>query len=428
VLFAARASTAFLATLLVAAAGTIFPYLLPAYPGGGNGISIYSAAPSLTGLITAFAFTVAGLIALIVYSSLASRGLAGKTTLAPAAFFFTAVFQTIHAHATTQPEVWLGPASRFSTPSSPRPRAVDLMEMFKPNAPWQNAASHVQVFRFSSLFFHRVGEDSNQDEVNAAVSDLKRRHIAIAVEIGVIDIIPGSCPDKIQEGYGTLPQARKVIDMIKAAGGEIKYLNMDELLNYGHFFEHSSSKTGCQLSISEIVSRSAAILNLFKQEFPNIVIGETEPTAMMREQGDDHIAEVSDWKPAMLEYYTRFRDALGKPLDFLILDPQWEFKRGSVADDVHTVYDYAEELKRRGLIQRIGIMYNGGTFDTTDAAWVQAARDHMAIVEQTYRPRPDIIAFLSWQENPTHAMPDDASQNTLTGLVTYYFQHYGGGP
>jgi len=338
--------------------------------------------------------------------------------------FFIGTFRTIRAQPTSQPEIWFGPASRYSTPSSPRPRAVDLMEMFTPNAPWRNAASHVQVFRLSSLFFHHVGQESNQDEVNTVVADLKRRQIAIAVEIGAIDIIPGSCPDKIQEGYATLPEAQKVIDMIKTAGGEIKYLNMDELLNYGHFFEHSSAKTGCQLPVSEIVSRSGAILNLFKQAFPNIVIGETEPTAIMREQSDDHIAEQSDWKPAMLEYYTRFRNALGKPLDFLILDPQWEFKRGSVADDVHNVYDYAQDLKQRGLIGRVGIMYNGGSFDTTDASWVQAARDHMAIVEETFRPRPGIIAFLSWQENPTHAMPDDPSQNTLTGLVTYYFQHY----
>jgi hypothetical protein len=349
------------------------------------------------------------------------------SALAPAAVFFVGAFQTMHAQAATQPEVWFGPASWFSTPSSPHPRAVDFMEMFKPNAPWQNAASHVQVFRLGSVFFHRVGQESNQDEVDAVVAGLKRRHIAIAVEIGAIEIIPGSCPERIQEGYGTLSQARKVIDMIKAAGGEIEYLNMDELLNYGHFFEHSSSKTGCQLPISEIVSRSANILALFKQEFPNILIGETEPTAMMREEGNNHIAERSDWKPAMLEYYTRFREALGKPLDFLILDPQWEFKRGSVAQDVRTVYDYAEELKQRGLIQRIGIMYNGGTFDNTDASWVQAARDHMAIVEESYRPRPDIIGFFSWQENPTHALPDDPSQDTLTGLVSYYFQHYGAG-
>jgi cytochrome d ubiquinol oxidase subunit II len=72
------ASSAFLATLLVAAAGTLFPYLLPAYRGGPNGISIYSGAPSLTGITTAFAFTVAGLIGVIIFSTIAWRRVSGK--------------------------------------------------------------------------------------------------------------------------------------------------------------------------------------------------------------------------------------------------------------------------------------------------------------------------------------------------------------
>jgi cytochrome bd-type quinol oxidase subunit 2 len=56
----------------------MFPYLLPAYQNGANGISIYSAAPSLTGLVTAVVFTVIGLIILIAYSSIVWRRLAGK--------------------------------------------------------------------------------------------------------------------------------------------------------------------------------------------------------------------------------------------------------------------------------------------------------------------------------------------------------------
>jgi len=75
------ASAAFLATLLVATAGTIFPYLLPAYANSLNGISIYSAAPSSLSLITALVFTAVGLILLIAYSTIVWRRLAGKIQL-----------------------------------------------------------------------------------------------------------------------------------------------------------------------------------------------------------------------------------------------------------------------------------------------------------------------------------------------------------
>jgi cytochrome d ubiquinol oxidase subunit II len=70
------ASAAFLATLLVAAAGTIFPYLVPAYPGGRNGISIYSASSS--GLTTAFVFTIVALVATIAYSAVVWRRVGRK--------------------------------------------------------------------------------------------------------------------------------------------------------------------------------------------------------------------------------------------------------------------------------------------------------------------------------------------------------------
>jgi len=50
-------SLAFVATLLTAAAGTLFPYLLPAFPAGRGGISIFSAAPSAVALTCALTVT-----------------------------------------------------------------------------------------------------------------------------------------------------------------------------------------------------------------------------------------------------------------------------------------------------------------------------------------------------------------------------------
>jgi cytochrome bd ubiquinol oxidase subunit II len=71
-------SAAFLAALFACAAGTMFPYLLPAYPSGATGITIYSAAPSFTSLATAVIFTGVGLILLITYTTIAWRRLAVK--------------------------------------------------------------------------------------------------------------------------------------------------------------------------------------------------------------------------------------------------------------------------------------------------------------------------------------------------------------
>ena len=56
---------AFVASLLVAAAGSMFPYLLPGYPLGHGGISIFDAAPSPVALGCALTVTIGGGVAVV---------------------------------------------------------------------------------------------------------------------------------------------------------------------------------------------------------------------------------------------------------------------------------------------------------------------------------------------------------------------------
>ena len=71
-------STTFVATLLTAWTGTLFPYLLPAFPWGRGGITIFVAAPSAGGLSCALAVTVAGIVAVAIYTPIVWRRMAGK--------------------------------------------------------------------------------------------------------------------------------------------------------------------------------------------------------------------------------------------------------------------------------------------------------------------------------------------------------------
>jgi cytochrome bd ubiquinol oxidase subunit II len=64
--------------LLVAAAGTLYPYLLAGYPPGTGGITIFGASPSPIGLMTTLIVTIAGLIAVVAYSATVWRRIAGK--------------------------------------------------------------------------------------------------------------------------------------------------------------------------------------------------------------------------------------------------------------------------------------------------------------------------------------------------------------
>jgi cytochrome bd ubiquinol oxidase subunit II len=71
-------SSAFIATLLVAAAGTLFPYLLPGFPTGRPGISIYEAAPSTIALTCALSVALAGIVLVAIYTPIVWRRMAGK--------------------------------------------------------------------------------------------------------------------------------------------------------------------------------------------------------------------------------------------------------------------------------------------------------------------------------------------------------------
>jgi cytochrome bd ubiquinol oxidase subunit II len=75
------ASTLFVASLLLQAAGTLYPYLLLSLPPKRGGISIFDAAPSPVALASALAVTIVGVVAVVIYGTLVLRQMAGKLAI-----------------------------------------------------------------------------------------------------------------------------------------------------------------------------------------------------------------------------------------------------------------------------------------------------------------------------------------------------------
>jgi cytochrome d ubiquinol oxidase subunit II len=69
------ASSCFLAGLLLSAAGTIFPYLLPGFPDPRTGLDIYHAASPPVAMTTALVVAIVGLALLAVYRTFLARKL-----------------------------------------------------------------------------------------------------------------------------------------------------------------------------------------------------------------------------------------------------------------------------------------------------------------------------------------------------------------
>lgn len=75
------ASSVFVGSLLAGAACSIFPYLIPGYPLGHGGLSIYESAPSPVALTCALTVAFVGLSAVIVYGTIVSRAMMQKVSV-----------------------------------------------------------------------------------------------------------------------------------------------------------------------------------------------------------------------------------------------------------------------------------------------------------------------------------------------------------
>jgi cytochrome d ubiquinol oxidase subunit II len=75
------ASSLFLASLLLQAAVTMYPYLLPSLPPRTGGISIFDASPSPAALASALTVTIVGLVIVVIYSVLVTRQMTGKIVI-----------------------------------------------------------------------------------------------------------------------------------------------------------------------------------------------------------------------------------------------------------------------------------------------------------------------------------------------------------
>lgn len=294
--------------------------------------------------------------------------------------------------------------------------------MFSPDAPWEKAAAHTQVFVLGANPFI---DPIPQETLKADISDLERRHIAIAVETGVMNV-PGNPRPNCGgwgwvEGYGPVPLHKLVAEKIKKAGGVIKYIAMDEPLWYGHYFtRRTGSQPGCQETISNVAKLAAPSLKEYIRVFPSVLVGDIEP-ANLADASSGRGRDPS-WQRDLAEWATDFRKETGRSLAFLQIDVGWV--QPDAVEHALQLYYYAQSLKHQGLIAAIGFIYNGNPTDMTDAAWTRSAREHIVLMQRKFGVHPDQAVIQSWHIYPSHVMPE-SSPDTLASVVDFYTAQMG---
>jgi hypothetical protein len=280
----------------------------------------------------------------------------------------------------------------------------DYFELFKPDAAWVKSAQHVKVFMING----GVVMHESDDEVKALFADLKRRHIALGIEMGLLS---GKGSDGKQqecgvgvEGFASPDNAKVVANRIQRNGGELAYVAMDEPLWYGHHFE---GKNGCQWSMERVAQDMVSRIADLRAKFPNVQIGDVEPIGT---------AQPADWIQQVTEWSHVYQRVIGEKLVFFHADvvwsaPIWQQQFSAVKSRMQ-----AEGIK-------FGVIYDGGGTgkNESDDVWTQEAKERFHLVESNPSLVPDHAIFQTWARWPRRMLPE-TEPGTMTNLVLQYVQ------
>ncbi len=289
-------------------------------------------------------------------------------------------------------EVWFGPRGPDVHPGG----ASDWDGLFKPTPAWAALASKIQVFVITAGY---VVQASDAD-LTAAATDLAARHIALALGMQSVDVLPSDACGH-EEGYGPAAFSLQAAQKLNRLGIRLRYLALDEPLWFGHY---EASNQGCKLPISELAKRVASNVKAYAQFFPDMVLGDIEPVPL--------ITTFGDWQAAFGAFADRLRQDSGLPLSYLQTDVNWRVP--SFPLGLHEVADFAHH---RGL--GLGIIYNGDGWDKDGAAWAADALHHADTVEAVEGIHPEQAVIETWDQQPSHVLPITAD-STLGYVADKY--------
>jgi len=185
---------------------------------------------------------------------------------------------------------------------------------------------------------------------------------------------------------------------IKAAGGTIDYIDMDEPYYYAHFFD---GRQACHWATATVAQEIGVFIKELRQQFPNVVIGDAEPLTGQADAG------------AYQTWIDAFREINGYPLPFFHVDVDW--RRRAWPQGVKRIEEHG-----RSVGVPVGIIYDGNEADPTDATWLANAGERVRRYELDTGAHPDHVLFQSWHDKPDRLLPETA-EFTFAHFIDRYF-------
>lgn len=300
----------------------------------------------------------------------------------------------MNAVMTARPLVWFAPLPPMPThPGREFIGSRDFMSLFEPDAPWQTAASHVQVFK---LYGEWVAYHATDEQLRQAVTDIRRRGMALAVEAGPIDP-PGDCGQAI-EGFAGRQEGLRIASRIAAAGGTLNLIAMDEPYYFAHVYDGDNA---CRWPVEKVAAEVDVFIKAMQAAIPGVIIGDTEPLTGAADAA------------AYIAWIKTFRELNGYDLAFLHMDVDWT--RSTWPQEVKSIAEYGTAV---GV--PVGMMYFGNHIDKTDEGWISAAGERVKKYESVTGANPEHVLFQSWNDKPDFVLPE-SQPFTWTNFINLYF-------
>jgi hypothetical protein len=271
----------------------------------------------------------------------------------------------------------------------------DYMDLFRPDAPWTTAASGLKAFKISTQF----GLRSTDDELSTLVNDLQRRHIGLAIELGIL-VGTDRCGTTV-EGYAAPHAVEVLARRIKKFGGRIDYVAMDEPVWMGHVAKgvtHPEIRGAvrCQDSVADLVEQIAPKVAILREIFPNIQVGDIDPINASTPSEIDDLAQFADL----------FLKKTTVPLAFVHADISWDTHWQPLLEAL------AEHMHKRGI--RLGVICNGDPTDVQNEEWVSKALQRCRTIAADPKIKADDFIVQSWHPVQTKMLPE-----TDPGALTF---------
>jgi hypothetical protein len=295
-------------------------------------------------------------------------------------------------------QIWIGGISPVMQRHRKLDNPSDWMAMFDVNAPWPVASAHMAYFKMPS----QAIEMSTDEEMHIILDGLRRRHIGLAVEMGLLLDGPNGCGHGL-EGMGALHEPDNVIKRIKALGGTIDAVAMDEPVIFGRLKMKGErdNTPGCQYPVATMVDQVAPKIEQLREAFPNIKVGDIEAIG----GGASGARGMEDILAFETQLHQRTHDFAPA---FVHADMQW--------NDVGVIQQ-ADRLSRRmhALGIRVGVICDGGGPTIKDSnAWVDNAVQRCQTLSADPNFAPDDLLAQTWETLPTKMLPEGAP-GTMTG-------------